>query len=227
MFPGLEFVEFQRLVDRKVIRLKNEEKNEKRSMEFAMLIWFVFSLVILPTILCAYLFVEDVISADFVQAFKAFMFLVFFAVMEAILFIGGLEYYSYSKNPSYVFWKYFIKGKLNLVFVGPYEIDGTEYVLNEFMSKSLNYTQPTFLLSVNIRKDIHQKAMDLNKKVYDIAFDKHGNRKFVSMDGVIEDADEDVILVARFINALYALYGDDIHQLKIETDAETRRREQS
>jgi len=213
-FPSIESKDFQGLVDRGVIYLKNEEKDENRSRELALLIWFIFTLGILPTVLSTYLFVDEIISNDILRAFKVSIFLVFFAVLEVLFFVSGFGYYSYSKNPSSIFWKYFVKGKLNLVLIGTRKIDGREYVFNEFMSKKFNYFQPTFLLSVNIRRDIHRKAMELNKRVYSIAFDKDGNRKFVSVDGLIEDADEDVIIVARFINALYGLYREDISRLQ-------------
>ena len=209
----LEYGKFQELIDKGAILLKNEERNKKRSLEFAILYWLGFSMVLLPTMLSVYLFVEDVISGVFIEAFKAFIFLVFFVAMEALLFVAGLGYYSYSKNPSYVFWKYFIRGKVNLVLAGLRDIDGREYVMSEFMSKSLNYAQPEFLISVNIPKNLYDKAMDLLRKIDNMTFDKDGKKKAVDVEKIVKGVDEDILLLARLLRILIYLYREDISKM--------------
>jgi len=218
--PTIEMNDIQRLIENGYLSIKNEEKDENRSKEMAILIWFIFLLGLLPTLLTFYLFVIDIISNDIARAFKVSVFMIFFMGMELLFFLMGWKYYLYSKNKLYVFWKYFIKGKLDLVFVGTREFNGKEYVTNEFMSKKLNYLQPTFLISINIRKDIHKKAVKLNQKLHSMAVDKDGNRKFVFNDGAIRDADTDVIILAAFIKTLYMLYAKDIDKLYADIEGE-------
>lgn len=217
---NLELEKFKKLAVRGIFLVENRTKYKNENRDFAALALFVFSLVLIPELMLFYGLMTMPIRVNG---------LVFFTLLSAIeiwLFKYGWDLYRLHKDPITFFWPYFRKKYVKLVLLGTHEINGSEYVSHHFITDNrYALTKCNIYVEVNIRKDIHQKAMDLNKKVYDIAFDKHGNRKFVSMDGAIEDADEDVMLVARFINALYALYGEDIHQLKIETDAETRRRE--
>lgn len=211
--------ELKKLMGDGVMLVESRARYKKENRDIAALALFVFSLVWWLEIIL----LSKMMSMPFYV--NGWFFVIALFVTETWLFYKGMSEYLLYKEPEKIFLDYFAKRYLKLVLLGPIDVNGAEYVYHGFITKGLSFRRVSAFFVLNIRKDIHQKAMDLNKKVYDIAFDKHGNRKFVSMDGVIEDADEDVILVARFINALYALYGEDIHQLKIETDVETRRRE--
>ncbi len=210
--PNIDVI--RKLLDDGVLQIESRTGYENENRDFAIAYFFTYFLLILPLVIVIHAIVEDSRSTT------AWIFFMLFLVSEVWLFYTGIEYYKLHKEPEKVFWKYFIKRYLKLVFLATVTIDGADYVVHSFINQSISFRSQPAYFEMKVPKEMHRKAMGLNERGYHIAVDKDGKRKVVYRDnGEIEDADDDALLLAAFLRLLIYIYGADVRQLnRAETE---------
>jgi len=210
----INYSEIRELISHRIMVFEKRSKYNNYDRDVALLSFFVFGLILFPTLLVLYIFIECILKNTH-DALMAFLFLVFLTAADSWLFVFGYNSYLLHKKPLDVFWKHFINRKAKLFLIGPIDIDGREYVLHGFKERGSGALGDTFVITLSVRKDVHDRAMKLiDGGNYRIAVDGSGKEKVVINSGErIEDVDRDTLLVMKFIETLYALYGNDINEL--------------
>ncbi len=210
----INYNEFLELIGHGVVVFEKKSKYRNYNRDIALLSFFMLALVSFPTLLVLYIFIECIIR-NTPDILTASLFLVSLTIAEGWLFTFGYNAYILHKRPLDVFWKHFINKKAKLFLIGPIDINGKEYMLHGFKERGSGALGNIFVITISIRKDIYERAMNLMEGGnYSIAVDSNGREKIVVNGGErVEDVDRDTLLVMKFIETLYALYGDDINEL--------------
>ena len=209
----INYVELHDLINREVVVFKKEAKLGYEDKNFMIAYIFLLVVMLFPIFILLYGLVTKPNDVRIWFFLTILLLLFFWFSMQTY------NRYLLHKRPLDVFWKHFINKKAKLFLIGPTYINGKEYMLHGFKERGSGALGDIFVITISIRKDIYERAMNLMEdRNYSIAVDSNGREKIVVNGGErVEDVDKDTILVMKFIETLYALYGDDINELRAKS----------
>ena len=207
----INYKELQELIARGSMVFERKSKYGNIYSNYAIISFLAFILILVPIGILIYGALRNPYYIN------GWFFLIVLIVLDMWLLMFGYNSYMLHKRPLDAFWKHFIYKKAKLFLTDTPNSNIEEYILYGFKERGEGFpwTGVPFVIILGVRKDIHNRAMKMMESGnYSIAVDGSGKEKVVINGGErVEDVDRDTLLVMKFIETLYALYGDDINEL--------------